>query len=530
MSAPCTPTAGYVLFPGGDQTALPVQGAAECLSPFMTALPAHDAALRALHEDLNHGRDAGAQAEIDRYLVACAAEVGGLRAAPAVEALVLARAAVSVHDCLDLGVYVRQALVRSGTLGCAGVQKLVQYSIPFVKHNRLTFPPLADFGAADLAAMLQVMLVACMGLVPGATRRPTFRVRVLLVHAVHELVARGSPQDQHAFLARSAQVLRASLSEYLLFFAVAYMPTEMRLLLELHRVAHAAQVLQHMRVCFDGFRTQALQGATLDWERAAALAQLCNDKCNRVCKGKNRTAPPPPPPPRASSAAFVAAALALSPRAHVQLLKLAHPALPFATVLAARALHDAVRVFALPANLYAAQMRSVRALVSRDTLAAAQSTVLHLCLRCVAVRYVGDTNMRLDASGRVGCNRCGGDSVVRVSMLGRLLRVEGRFFAYCARCFCTHEWDCRAALQCRRRAARHAPLAPSRECVYCERMLNVTQFEVLDDELGVMHHVPLCRRHMPWQHRLQFVNTLADLAYEVSHKHSTLNPYTSKGF
>lgn len=143
MSAPCTPTAGHVLFPGGDQTAFPVQGAAECLSPFMTALPAHDAALRALHEDLNHGRDAGAQAEIDRHIVACAAEVGGLRAAPAVEALVLARPAVSVHDCLDLGVYVRQALVRSGTLGCAGVQKLVQYSIPFVKHNRLTFPPLA---------------------------------------------------------------------------------------------------------------------------------------------------------------------------------------------------------------------------------------------------------------------------------------------------------------------------------------------------------------------------------------------------
>ena len=194
MSAPCTPTAGHVLFPGGDQTAFPVQGAAECLSPFMTALPAHDAALRALHEDLNQARRPGAtgatpgrdaQAEIDRYLVACAAEVGGLRAAPAVEALVLARPAVSVHDCLDLGVYVRQALVRSGTLGCAGVQKLVQYSIPFVKHNRLTFPPLADFGAADLAAMLQVMLVACMGLVPGATRRPTFRVRVLLVQCAH---------------------------------------------------------------------------------------------------------------------------------------------------------------------------------------------------------------------------------------------------------------------------------------------------------------------------------------------------------
>lgn len=509
----------------GDPIALPEQGAMECLSTFMTTLPAHEAILRALHDDLNQGQDV--QPDIDRYLLACAAQVGGLRAASVIEALVLPRALVRVEDCLDIGVYVRQALLRQGTLGCAGLQKLVVYSIPFVKHNRLTFPHITEFSGPDLAAILQVVLVACMGLVPGAKRRPTFRVRVLLVCTVHELIARGNVEQQYAFLVRNAQVLRVALTEYMLYFCVAYMPTEMRLLLELHRIESSPAVIEHMRACMDAFRTHALQRDTLVWGDIAEHAQACNDKCNRVCKGKNRSSivNSGPSRPIAFTEEIVQASLKLCARSHVQILKHLHPSTPYTTLLAARELHAAVRVFTLPPNLCRMQLEQMRNLVSCDTVAAMLSTTLHLCLSCLSARNVGDTNMRLDASGTVGCNRCNQrSSVVGISMLGRLLRVDDSYFAYCPQCCCTHEWQCANGLHCTRRSAP-VERQRARECEYCMRTLNIFQITVLDDELGVMHNVYLCRRHMPWQHRLQFVTTLRHLAFDVANKYTVLNPF-----
>lgn len=501
----------------------------ECASNFMTQVPEHEQALRTLHEELNQGRDA--QPEIDRYLLACAAELGGLRAHGAIRALVLQGPPVSVHDCIDIGLYVRQALVRQGLIGSAGMQKLVHYSIPFVKHNRLTFPPLDEFSGADMVAMLQVLLVACMGLVPGATRRPTFRVRVLLVHAVHALITRGSPQDQHAFLARSAQVMRACLTEYMLYFVVEYMPTEMQLLLELHHISGGIYVLQHMRACMDAFRTHALQTATLDWDAVVSMAQVCNDKCNRVCKGKNRTSTSMLGAQRSSGldADTVRVAMALCPRMHVLLLKHQNPSLSYTALLQAQTVHAAVRVFAMPRNMRREQLLRMRAMLSSDTRAAVQSTMLQLCLGCLSARHVGDTNMRLDAQGNVGCNRCNTCScVVSISMLGRLLRVDGQFFAYCPQCCCTHQWLCERGLYCTQRTDNREERALARECQYCTRTLNLAHIVALDDVLGVMHNVVLCRRHMPWQHRLPFVNTLTHLAYEVSNKYTVLNPYTNK--
>ena len=526
MRAPCKTTDGQE--PVGDPITLPEQGAMECLSSFMTTVPAHEVTLRALHDDLNQGLDV--QPEIDRYLLACAAQVGGLRAQAVIEALVLPRALMRVEDCLDIGVYVRQALLRQGTQGCAGLQKLVVYSIPFVKHNRLTFPAMTEFSGTDLAAIMQVVLVACMGLIPGAKRRPTFRVRVLLVRTVHELIARGNVQQQYAFLVRNAQVLRVALTEYMLYFCVAYMPTEMQMLLELHRIEGSPAVIEHMRACMDAFRTHALQRDALVWEDIAEHAQACNDKCNRVCKGKNRSSIVNRGGSRcvAFSEEVVRASLELCPSSHVQILKHLHPSTPYCTLLAAREVHAAVRVFRLPPNLCRMQLAQMRNLVSCDTVAAMQSTTLYLCLSCLSARHVGDTNMRLDASGAVGCNRCNQrSSVVGISMLGRLLRVDDVYFAYCPQCCCTHQWHCEQGLLCNRRIPPPEPHTP-RECQYCMRTLNIFHITVLDDELGVMHNVYLCRRHMPWQHRLQFVTTLGHLAFDVANKYTVLNPFNRR--
>jgi len=312
------------------------------------------------------------------------------------------------------------------------LQKLVVYSIPFVKHNRLTFPAMTEFSGTDLAAIMQVVLVACMGLIPGAKRRPTFRVRVLLVRTVHELIARGNVQQQYAFLVRNAQVLRVALTEYMLYFCVAYMPTEMQMLLELHRIEGSPAVIEHMRACMDA--------------------------CSRCV---------------AFSEEVVRASLELCPSSHVQILKHLHPSTPYCTLLAAREVHAAVRVFRLPPNLCRMQLAQMRNLVSCDTVAAMQSTTLYLCLSCLSARHVGDTNMRLDASGAVGCNRCNQrSSVVGISMLGRLLRVDDVYFAYCPQCCCTHQWHCEQGLLCNRRIPPPEPHTP-RECQYCMRTLNI---------------------------------------------------------
>ena len=82
---------------------------------------------------------------------------------------------VSTAYLPDIGQIVRRLLIR--WLDTSIIFKLYQYSMPFVKHNRLNFPPFRHTSVADVVHLMQVMFVTCLGLHSTSSKRPTWTMR-----------------------------------------------------------------------------------------------------------------------------------------------------------------------------------------------------------------------------------------------------------------------------------------------------------------------------------------------------------------
>ena len=68
----------------------------------------------------------------------------------------------------------------------------------------------------------------------------------------------------------------------------------------------------------------------------------------------------------------------------------------------------------------------------------------------------------------------------------------------------------------------HTPklLSPARACVICGfSPSSLHTVPVLDSHLGVMQHVRLCNRHMPYEHQMKYVHDLGVLVKRIQNKY-----------
>jgi Ni,Fe-hydrogenase I cytochrome b subunit len=108
--------------------------------------------------------------------------------------------------------------------------KLYQYTMPFIKHNRLNFPPMQCTSRVVLRHMIQVMALTCLGLYSPKNKKPTWSIRRQLFSFFTTLMTRGSLRDVYLFCLHNTYVLRLALMEHFIFFSSTHMQEEMKLL------------------------------------------------------------------------------------------------------------------------------------------------------------------------------------------------------------------------------------------------------------------------------------------------------------
>jgi hypothetical protein len=90
--------------------------------------------------------------------------------------------------------------------------------MPFIKHNRLNFPPMQCTSKTVLMHMLQVVALTCLGLYSQQHKTPTLLIRRQLFVFFTNLATRGSARDIYLFCQAHTYLLWLALMEHFVYF------------------------------------------------------------------------------------------------------------------------------------------------------------------------------------------------------------------------------------------------------------------------------------------------------------------------
>jgi hypothetical protein len=295
----------------------------------------------------------------------------------------------------DIGNIVRRLMLRWST-DCV-LYRMYQYSMPFVKHNRLQFPAFGLVSKQDLQHMLNVVQNLMLGVQRWATKIPTWTTRYQLLGFFHGLLTRGSASDLYIFLSSHMYLLRLALIENFVTFTNTCMPLEVSLMRCFVDSSYDhARVSRLVRYIVDNFRMTALQ-EDLDFAQLELRAQVAIERCNRTCRSMQNIQGPQPRENRVElRRSTFQRALQVPRLAGIHGLELWQAASSHG-LLELAAMHEVqsrVVRYALPVALQEQQYAFMAAEVG-SSMGVHNRSLLHLCLRCHYRRTVTHGNMRV---------------------------------------------------------------------------------------------------------------------------------------
>lgn len=439
----------------------------------------------------------------------------------------------SVRDLVDIGFEVRAMLMKSGKMSI--MHKLIQYSMPYIKHNRLNFPAYADVTAIELVQMLRITMASCLGLMRENTKRPIFVLRVKIVAFFSKLIASGNSMDHYIFCSSFLSLLRIAIIEYFMVFLQRFLPAEKQMLCVRFQLDNNVdEMFRSFFAIIDVFRQSVMQTPVLDFALINTRAHVAIEKCNRITKGKTRqekqaslcnTANIP--------TEDIITAMATPRFAHVVYARAvtgtAH--LTWQTLENVERIHDTIDVTVLPQNIAKQQAEQVLRTFNTNSSSLYNCLWLNVCVRCIcdSAKFTLNSKMRIMSSGRSFCSVCRNDSfVIPISSLGKIIKILSVRFYYCVFCTCIHEWKATGYefMACPFSSRDiHAPLG-CKTCLLCKRSTGLSKLSVLDDSLGVMQSITLCAKHRPLSFQESSIYNLFSLRKAIIHK---LNRYRVSG-
>lgn len=432
----------------------------------------------------------------------------------------------SVDDLPDIGSFISRLVICQNDISGDLMSRLIHYSMPYIKHNRMNFPAYSPEHAFVLPDIINIILACCLALYSENSKKPLLVLRVKLFATFHDLKARGSPMDLYIFCISNMSLLRISMIEYFVYFISSFMPNETQMLTQVFGLHQDIdEIFKQFTIICDSFRYQCLQTDTLDMNDINLKSQIAIDKCNRVCKGKSRNS--------MRNADRKTEIIQFTPSViqhAMKIPKISHVAysLKFDAncdlflSYQCKQIQSWITLHSLPKNITQKQVEVICHHVHQDTVNVMTSIYLHICLSCVANNVTNlDTKMRVMANGSLSCTNCmHGRCVVSISCVGRIVSIRSKKFYYCHQCLRVHVWNSKGTEfhSCEFGSHKVDHTQKIKSCQYCTRSNTVETINILDDKLGVLQEVALCAKHMPLQHRIKYIDNLESLRIEVSNK------------
>jgi hypothetical protein len=453
---------------------------------YVTQNPDLQDTLRRLHQQNNHGQDT--QTEIDRYLLLLSMEAQKsnlLAMRPWQNFILETDQVINVNMLPDLGALVRETLNINNTQPLTALSRIMQYSMPFIKHNRMSFPACDGIHQQQLLDIVQIVLCCVLGLIPRThsvhtpTKKPLFLNRVQLFYTIWNLLLSGDKHNLYNFCNRYVQIVRLALLEYFLYFLCSNMPVEKKILCHVFKIElEIDEVCQNLLDLIDSFRQSAFSCTNFTWSSADEIAHGLNERCNRLCKGKSKFCATSTTNANSAISRHFFRQWHLTQREignatdgrdklerfflHHDLATSLHQAMQLAqfqynnnhlTNMAGNTclfdagciahIHQRITIFSMPYNLHVQQLKVLGKALQLQSLAGSKVFWLYYCLACDLLDREGiDRRMRLGVAGQIYCSKCHTcEFVVAINTLGRFVKIGKSTYFFCMQCMKVHAWN-----------------------------------------------------------------------------------------
>lgn len=430
-----------------------------------------------------------------------------------------------VKHLVDIAKYVRGMLM--GLTPCDQLGLLLQYSMPYIKHNRLSFPSYDQTSYKMLTDIIRLTLAMCLGLFTNSTTKPVWQQRLNLVAMFHKLLLSGSPHDLYVFCIEHLPLIRLALVEYYVFFVETYLPVEFGLQHILFGAAmDVRSIFRQIRLICNSFRHGQFQttDVELNWQGIIARCQACVEKCNRTCKAKSKLSCKNVTQ-HSINYDCMSLALHTNPCCDITILGMHMQGVDPAVVHTVHEIHRTISINYLPFNIVNEQRLAIQSRIRSNTKAVMNGLYLHVCLRCRPAGITDiDRNIRIGPNQTLCCGKClKTDAMLCIHMLGRTVKIRNTTFYLCSTCLHVHTWkgignDFMACVM-----QSNSACMPKSICILCERNNNVSSLDVLNVRLGVIQRVSLCQRHTPYPFQMKFVCDIESLMIAIFNKYKKQN-------
>ena len=375
----------------------------------------------------------------------------------------------------DLTPHIRAALV-------GGSADLISSMLGvFLVHQKKA---VASSSKAHRCAMVNLLHGLLLGLYPFNVRKGSFEMRVAIAGAVRGVMV----GDQAAFMESHPSLMSLSMVEYLMNVLPDVCPVEYALL---ERSAHCRMVVNN--IC-EQFRVSLVQ--PLVWSDAEAVASGLMPSITRQLKLQCRRLKQRQTVYKVNVPWDIEHILSLPVVRGVcglASVRLLDTALTFDQLVDVENVWRCICLSPLPSIMVEAQLLKLEGLASSSRLTEAISC-MHMCVKCVFQRRVGvlEQTFGLDCvSHKLVCTHCR-SFAMRVTMVGRVLRVMGVHIRLCHTCMRPCPWSESSNCQ----ACRLPPPAPAPVvCEFCQHHTVVSSVDVVDLDSMRLRPVHLCYKH-----------------------------------
>ena len=480
--------------------------------------------LDTLLDRLNQNEDVGL--ELDRYFPVIWMQRRGVAITTQWQDYILHPNDVfTVHHLVDIGHTVRQITTQQTSTSL--LFRVVQYCMPYIKHNRLCFScKKTDADLLILPELVKIMLATCLGLYRTSMRKPLWAHRVQIAEVFYEILAHASVHDMFIFCENHLALLRISMMEYFVYFVNANMPVECGMLPAVFNLnCELSELFAQFKTTIDTFRQNSFQSTELHWATAIQNATFACEKCNRISKSKTRFNRQNTRQSKSTVAGVtretIRRAMSMPRTQHPAYLKSLDATLSASIVEQIHLIHNCITVYNLPKNLKDMQTRRILQILETKPATSLRPMWFYICLAC-ARNSCKSNKIRMCGSQGVTCGNCRQtDCVVKINLLGRIVTVLKQAYYYCMFCHQVHQW---AALGTEFVTCPKAPKSISyrqhmeKTCFMCTRSVNLMPFDCLDEYLGVCVNIQLCARHFPPPHLHSIIYNYDSLVAAQSQK------------
>jgi hypothetical protein len=420
---------------------------------------------------------------------------------------------------------------------------ILQESIPCLKRTKRRKEAswiCENSSAYEVVACINIMHGTMLRLYPNASKQPTFTARVNIVSRLSLLLA-DSMVRQIEFLNEYPSLVKICFMEYTMNMLRDFMPCERKLILS----SEMLQLYETMGLLMcDNFRQDAIVTGNESWKEMDTFAEVNIEKCMRICKFKMLRITEPRIKRSLDAKSFDPAMLQFKYMYNYTCnLKELYVGATEATATYVRTIHENLICYPLPLWIYKQQLRSMSMMHGACNYRYRAVQYTHICVVCAINNKLNASKMRMcSITGDVNCVTCPMGTVLKVNMLGIILKICNTSYYMCPICTNFTIWHADGhdlcpdfmkyekvnttgsgcVCQCTdhvRDLSRYTPL--NQLCEACNTTRVAKHVIIVPDlQKRVMKQVHLCKRHIPTEHTMKHVFNTDDLKNAI-HEHTS---------